>query len=76
MAEIVVKIPEPLEEEAARIEREIKELVSSEEKRKLLSLFIDEVMKGAKQLSEEELVKLGREVKRGRAEKLREMGLV
>lgn len=76
MAEIVVKIPRPLEGEAGRIERQIEELVSTEEKRKLLSRFIDEVMKGAKQLSEEELVRLGREVKRGRAEKLREMGLV
>lgn len=76
MAEIKVRIPESLEEEAQRIEREIEELVSSEEKRKLLSRFIDEVMKGAKQLSEDELVELGREVKRGRAERLREIGLV
>ena len=76
MVEIKVRIPEPLEEETERIERKIEEFVSTEEKRKLLSLFIDEVMKGAKQLSEDELVKLGREVKRGRAEKLRETGLV
>lgn len=70
-----MKIPKELEGETERIEREIEELVSSEEKRKLISAFIDEAMKGADQLSKEELIKLGREVKRGRAEKLHEMGL-
>ena len=76
MAELKVKIPELLKEESVKIEKDIEELISSEEKRKLLSLFIDEVMKGAKQLSEEELVKLGRELKKGRFEKLKQMGLV
>jgi SpoVK/Ycf46/Vps4 family AAA+-type ATPase len=76
MAKLVVEVPELLGEEMGKIEREVKELISLEEKRKLLSLFIDEVMKGAKQLSEEELVELGREVKRGRFEKLKQLGLV
>jgi hypothetical protein len=76
MAKLVVEVPELLGEEMGKIEREVKELISLEEKRKLLSLFIDEVMKGAKQLSEEELVELGREVKRGRFEKLKQSGLV
>jgi len=37
---------------------------------------MDEVMKGAKQLSGEELVKLGRDFRKGRFEKLKQMGLV
>ena len=76
MSELKVKIPELLEEESVKIEKDIEELISSEEKRKSLSLFIDEVMKGAKQLSKEELVELGRSVKKGRFEKLKQMGLV
>jgi hypothetical protein len=52
------------------------ELISAEEKRKLISLFIDEVMKGAKQLTEDELIKLGREIKKGRFENLKKTGLV
>ncbi|RZN40083.1 MAG: hypothetical protein EFT35_03390 [Methanophagales archaeon ANME-1-THS] len=76
MAKLVVEVPELLGEEMEMIEREVKELISLKEKRKLLSLFIDEVMKGANQLSEEELVELGREVKRGRFEKLKQLGLV
>ncbi len=73
---LVVKIPEELKDETGRIEREVEGLISLEEKRKLLSRFINEVMKGSKQLSEEELIKLGREFKRGRAEKLRQKGLI
>ena len=76
MAELKVKIPRLLEEEANKLEKDVEELIASEEKRKLLSLFMDEVMKGAKQLNEEKLLKLGRELKKGRFEKLRQMGLV
>ena len=76
MADLVVKVPGLLRDDVARIEKEVTEMISLEEKRKLLSMFIDEVMKGAKQLSKEELVELGREVKEGRSEKLRQMGLV
>ncbi len=76
MSELKIEIPDILKEESIRIEKDIGELISSEEKRKLLSLFIGEVMKNSKQLSESELVKLGREVKKGRFEKLKEMRLV
>ena len=76
MAELKVKIPRLLEEEANKLEKDVEELIASEEKRKLLSLFMDEVMKGAKQLNEEKLLKLGRELKKGRFEKLKQMGLV
>jgi hypothetical protein len=76
MSELVVEVPGLLRGEVSKIEREIEELISLEEKRKLLSLFMDEVMKDAKQLSADELVKLGREIKKGRFEKLKQMGLV
>jgi len=76
MSELVVEVPGLLRGEVGKLEREIEELISWEEKRKLLSLFMDEVMKDAKQLSADELVKLGREIKKGRFEKLKQMGLV
>jgi hypothetical protein len=76
MAELKFEIPKLLEEDSKRLENDVKEFIASEEKRKLLSLFIDEVMKGAKQLNEEELVKLSRDFKKGRFEKLKQLGLV
>jgi len=76
MAELKVEIPKLLEKDAEKLEQDVKELIAEEEKRKLLSLFIDEVMKGAKQLSNEELVKFARDLKKGRFEELKQMGLV
>ncbi|GEM_PF-2511047 len=76
MAELKVEIPKLLEEDAERLERDVNELILSEEKRKLLSIFVDEVMKGAGQLSEPELIKLGKELKKGRFGKLKHMGLM
>jgi hypothetical protein len=76
MAELKVEIPKLLEEDAERLEMDVNEFIASEEKRKLLSLFIDEVMKGAKQLDDEKLVKLSRDFKKGRFDKLKQMGLV
>ncbi|ODS36888.1 MAG: hypothetical protein A7316_02290 [Candidatus Altiarchaeales archaeon WOR_SM1_86-2] len=65
-----------LREDVGGIKSEVNELISMQEKRKLLSLFVDEIMKGAGQLSEDELVKLGRQFKKGRFEKLKQMGVV
>lgn len=76
MAELKIKIPKLLEEDASRLEKDVGEFISLEEKRKLLSLFIDGIMKSARQLSEDELVKLGRELKKGRFWKLKQMGLI
>jgi len=76
MTELRFEIPSSLKDETERIGKKVEELISLEEKRKLLSMFIDEVMKGAKQLSEDEIVRLGREIKKGRFEKLKEMGIV
>ena len=76
MSEFVVRVPKTLKGEEERLEVKVRELVSLEEKRKMLSLFFDELMKGAKQLKEEEIVELGREIKKGRFNKLKAMGLV
>lgn len=76
MAEIVVKLPKCLEGEVEQVKRRVSEEIAFEAKRRALLDFIDEVMKGAKQLSDEELVRLGKEIKKGRSEKLRKRGLV
>jgi hypothetical protein len=76
MSEFVVKVPSMLQGEEKRLEEEVKDLVSMEEKRKMLSTFFDELMKGAGQLSPEETTRLGREVKKGRFAKLKSSGLV
>jgi hypothetical protein len=75
MAELEIKLPTILEGEKVRLAKRVEELVMLEAKRKKLLEFIDEVMKGAKQLSDEELVKFGREIKQGRFKKLNEQGL-
>jgi hypothetical protein len=74
--ELIIDVPGLLKEDMERIKKEVMELISAEEKRKLLNLFVDEAMKGTKQLTEDELIKLGREIKKGRFEKLKKMGLV
>ena len=76
MVEIVVKVPKELESEENLLRKRIEELVRFEVKRKTLLNFIDKVMKGAKQLSDKELIELGRELKKGRFEELETRGLV
>jgi len=76
MPEIIIKIPEELIDEKNFLERRIMEMVNFEAKRKALLNFIDEAMKGAAELSDEELVNLGRKIKKGRFKKLKKRGLV
>ena len=76
MAELSVKLPKVLEEDKAKLEKKIGELITLEAKRKALLRFVDETMKGAKQLSDKELVKLGRKLKKGRFRQLKKQGLV
>jgi hypothetical protein len=68
MGEFKVHVPKSLEGEEKAIEIKVGGVISLEEKKKLLSDFIDETMKGAKQLNDKELVKMGRELKRSRAQ--------
>ena len=75
MDDLEIKLPKILKGEKPRLEKRIEELVVFEEKRKKLLGFIDELMKGAKNLGDEDLVKLGREIKQGRFKKLKKQGL-
>ncbi len=70
MKDLEIKLPDNLKSEKPRIKKRIGELIVFEEKRKKLLNFIDEVMKDAKKLNDEELVKLGRKLKKDRFKKL------
>lgn len=72
MKEIKVTIPENLRDKGAEIERAMRELVFAEEKRRMLSMLLDKLMSNAKQLSDEELVVLGRKLKKGRFNELKQ----
>lgn len=76
MEEIKIKLPENLKGRRKEIERELEEFVVAEEKRRLVSLLLDRLMSEAAQLSDEELVALGRKFKKGRFNQLKEEGLV
>ena len=75
MDDLEIKLPKILEREKPRLERRIEELVIFEEKRKKLLGFLDELMKGAKDLGNDDLVKLGRKIKQGRFKNLKKHGL-
>jgi hypothetical protein len=47
MAEFVVKVPKALSKEAKKIEHDVNEYVCMEEKKKRLSLFLEDAMQGA-----------------------------
>lgn len=74
--ELEVRIPDVLKGDRARLERRVQEIVEFEAKRKMLLEFVDSVMEGAKQLNDEELVKLSRKIKKGRFEQLKKRGSV
>jgi predicted lipid carrier protein YhbT len=69
MDDLKIKLPKTLEDDKSRLERQIEELIASEEKSKKLLNFIDELMKGVKNLIDDDLIKLGRELKKGRGTK-------
>lgn len=70
MKDLEIKLPDNLKSEKPRIKKRIEEFIVFEEKRKKLLNFIDEIMKDAENLNDEELVKLGRKLKKDRFEKL------
>jgi hypothetical protein len=59
-----------------KLKKVLEEALLYEAKKRALLKFLDEMMKGAKQLSNEELVRLGREIKKGRYEQLKKKGLI
>lgn len=76
MSDLEIKIPKILEGEKPRLEQNIKDLVVFEVKRKKLLAFMDDVMKGAQQLSDRELVNFGRSIKQDRFKKLKQQGFI
>ncbi|MFO8077645.1 MAG: hypothetical protein R6U21_03255 [Thermoplasmatota archaeon] len=70
MEDLEIKLPENLKNEKTRLQKQIVELIVFEEKRKKLLKFIDEIMKDAENLDDEELVELGRKIKKDRFNKL------
>lgn len=70
MEEIRIRIPESLIKDRIKIERELADVVSSEEKIKLLSLFLDGIMENSNQINNDELVRLGRKIKEERFNRL------
>lgn len=70
MEDLDIKLPDTLKSEKTRLKKRIGELIVFEEKRKKLLKFIDEIMKDADNLSDDELIKLGRKIKKGRNKKV------
>ena len=70
MEDLDIKLPDTLKSEKTRLKKRIGELIVFEEKRKKLLKFIDEIMKDADNLSDDELVKLGRKIKKERSKKV------
>lgn len=70
MEDLDIKLPDTLKSEKTRLKKHIGELIVFEEKRKKLLKFIDEIMKDADNLNDEELVKLGKKIKKGRFKKI------
>lgn len=70
MTRVTVELPEGVEKKV------IEEALQYEAKKRALLNFLDEMMKGARQLPEKELVRLGRQIKKGRYEELRNKGLI
>mgnify|MGYP001626295036 FL=1 len=76
MTEIIIPLPEELEEDKPEIERKLREIVELEAKRRMLIKLFDELMKGTKQLSEEELIEFSKKFKKAGAEELKKKGLI
>lgn len=75
MAEVVVKIPDVDEESVKRFSIIAERAVLQEWRREELLKLSNELLKESK-LTEEEALELGRKMKEGRFEKLKELGLV
>lgn len=70
MTKVTVELPEGVEKKV------IEEALLYETKKRALMKLVDEIMKGSRQLPDEQLVKLGRELKKGRYEELKRKSLM
>ena len=75
MGELVVKIPDRFKVDMSELARGVEEFVKLRLTRDLMLDRLDELLKRS-ELTEEECIELGKMVKKGRFEKLKQMGFV
>ena len=75
MGVVVVKIPDRFKVDLSDLAKGVEEFVKLRLARDLMLERLDELLKNS-ELTEEECIELGKMIKKGRFEKLREMGLV
>ncbi|RLG24824.1 hypothetical protein DRN85_07035 [Methanosarcinales archaeon] len=75
MVELVIKIPDRFEVDISDLAKGVEEFVKLRLARDLMLERLDELLKDS-ELTEEECIKLGEGVKKGRFENLRKIGLL
>ncbi|MFZ2070760.1 MAG: hypothetical protein WAV32_04000 [Halobacteriota archaeon] len=75
MGELVIKIPDRFKVDMSDLARGVEEFVKLRLARDLMLERLDELLKHS-ELTEEECIELGKMMKKGRFEKLKQMGFV
>ena len=75
MPELVIKIPERFKVDESELAKGVEEFIKLRLTRDLLLERLEELLKNSR-LTEEECIELGREVKKGRFERLKQLGFV
>ena len=75
MAEVVIKIPDRFKVDMSDLAKGMEDFVKLRLARELMLARLDELLKDSK-LTDEECIELGEMVKKGRFEKLKQMGFV
>ena len=75
MTEVVIKIPDRFKVDMSDLAKGVEEFVKLRLSRDLMLERLDELLKHSK-LTDEECIELGKRVKKGRFEKLKQMGFV
>ncbi len=75
MAEVVIKIPDRFKVDLSDLAKGMEEFVKLRLARELMLARLNELLKHSK-LTDEECIELGEMVKKGRFEKLKQMGFV
>jgi len=75
MAEVVIKIPDRFKVDISDLAKGVEGFIKLRLTRDLMLERLDELLKHS-ELTDEECIELGKMAKKGRFEKLREMGLV
>ncbi|MBU4373976.1 MAG: hypothetical protein KJ714_05960 [Euryarchaeota archaeon] len=75
MVEVVIKIPDRFKVDMSDLAKGVEDFVKLRLARDLMLERLDELLKHS-ELTEEECIELGKMVKKGRVEKLKQMGFV